>query len=432
MTPEIRFEIEAPEHGKHLVKAFQGDELLAQERFDIYQSWQTKPFLQRVTGALPCTNGYDNFDDSVAFVAGDFDEAVRNLINGKQEAKDRFMPILFGELQDRFPTLKPPQIHELLRRGESANVVSVSKVGKSWLMGHLSLCTITGRKFLDTFQCEPARVLYIDNELHPPTIAFRIATVAEAMGIEPDQYRIGLDVLPLRGKRLDLYGVANELEKIEPGMYGVIIADAYYRFQPPGHNENDNSATMALYNLMDSITERLQCSWVNVHHTSKGAQGDKRVSDVGSGAGSQSRAADSHLVLREHEEDGAVVFDAVVRSFPPIEPVVLRWQFPLWRPDSSLDAGKLKGKLTASEQRQSARDDEGITKLAAAFSDGPATISILRGRSGLSKDRCQRLLDMLESKGSVKWTLQKIRGNTCRVYEAINLDDLNGSANEPF
>jgi len=189
---------------------------------------------------------------------------------------------------------------------------------------------------------------------------------------------------------------------------------------------------MLLYNLIDSIAAKLECAWFNIHHSSKGAQGEKSITDVGSGAGAQSRAADSHLILRAHEEDGGVVFEGAVRSFPPIQPIGLRWKFPLWVPDLSLDPDKLKGRLSAGEQRQSERDGEGIAKLATAFANGPATVSILRGLTGLSKDRCQRLLDVLEAKGSIKWTEEKIRGNTCRLYEAVNLDDQDGATNEPF
>lgn len=48
------------------------------------------------------------------------------------------------------------------------------------------------------------------------------------------------------------------------------------------------------------------------------------LTDVGAGAGSQSRATDAHVVLRPHEEDGVAVLDAAVRSWPPIEPMCMR------------------------------------------------------------------------------------------------------------
>jgi hypothetical protein len=56
----------------------------------------------------------------------------------------------------------------------------------------------------------------------------------------------------------------------------------------------------------------------------------------------QSRATDTHLILRPHEEDGAVVLDAAVRSWPPVSPMCLRWEYPIWRPAPDLDPTQLR------------------------------------------------------------------------------------------
>src|SRR5690606_23517879 len=152
-------------------------------------------------------------------------------------------------------------------------------------------------------------------------------------------------VLPVRGKNLDLYGIEAMLRGIEPGTYTAIILDAWYRSQPLGNSENDNAAVMRLYNLVDSITARMDCAFFCIHHSSKGDQADKATTDVGAVAGSQSRPADCHLILRPHEDAGCVVMEAVVRSFPPVEPLGLRWDSPLRMPDDSPDVGNLKGNL---------------------------------------------------------------------------------------
>jgi len=345
--------------------------------------------------------------------------------NDSEQSDDKyeFTPLEFGRLQDDYPTLDEPIIDGLLRRCETGNIVSASKVGKSWLSYCLAMNVISGRKFLGQFACQPGRVLLIDNELRKPTIAQRIPAVSKSMGVPESEVRLNLDVWSLRGQLLDLCAILRSLEKVQPREYQLIILDAWYRSLPIGVSENDNAQVMALYNAIDGAAERLECAWLNVHHSSKGSQSEKSITDVGAGAGSQSRCVDAHIIFRQHEEPGCVVLDAAVRSFAPIEPIALRWQYPLWMPDGSLDTAKLKGKLSVGEQRQGERDNEGITKLATAFNDGPASVKVLRGRSGLSKDRCERLLDQLEAKGSVKWIEEKIRGNACRVYEAVNMDD---------
>ncbi len=76
----------------------------------------------------------------------------------------------------------------------------------------------------------------------------------------------------------------------------------------------------------------MKTSFICIHHASKGNQSDKATTDVGAGAGAQSRAVDTHLVLRPHEEDDAIVLDAAVRSWPPVQSRALRWTFPVWNP----------------------------------------------------------------------------------------------------
>jgi hypothetical protein len=115
-----------------------------------------------------------------------------------------------------------------------------------------------------------------------------------------------------------------------------------------------NHQATRVYNLLNEYADKTRAAIVLVHHTTKGSQSDKRVTDVGSGAGAQSRAADTHLVLREHEEEATVVAEAVVRSFPPVAPLVLRWEFPFWRPVADADPTKL---ATAGSRQQKIRDD---------------------------------------------------------------------------
>ncbi len=325
-------------------------------------------------------------------------------------------PMGIESLVGKFPTLREPVIQGLLRRGETANLIAAPKVGKSWSIYALLLCVIMGWKWLDRYLCSPGRILLIDNELHGSTLAQRIPAVAAAMGIRQADYVDGFDVLSLRGRLMDLEGIARTLEKIEPDVYSLVVLDAFYRVYPPGISENDNASVAMLYNRIDQVAARLNCAWLNVHHASKGMQGDKGITDVGAGAGSQSRAADTHIILRQHEEEEAVVLEAVVRSFAPVEPLPLRWSFPLWTPDDELDPRAVRGRLAKGEQRQNDKDKDGLTKLRDGLKAGPATARELRRRTGLSRERIERLLDKLESAKEVGSTEIEIKGNECREY----------------
>src|SRR5690606_34090622 len=56
-----------------------------------------------------------------------------------------------GQLLTDHPELRRPIIHNLLRQGETANLIAPSKVGKSWLVTDLALSLATGTPWLDTF-----------------------------------------------------------------------------------------------------------------------------------------------------------------------------------------------------------------------------------------------------------------------------------------
>lgn len=246
-------------------------------------------------------------------------------------------PLTVRELVQRFPRMRHPIIQGLLRRGETMNVIAAAKTGKSWLASDLAIAVATAQPWLGYFETEPGRVLIVDNELHPETSASRIPRVAEARCISLEAYGDRVVVDNLRGRLRDLHQMVGYFDRFESGEFDMIILDAFYRFLPRDTDENDNGAMANLYNVLDCLAEKLKASFVLVHHASKGNQSGKAVTDVGAGAGSQSRATDTHLVLRQHAETGVVALDAAVRSFPPVEQICLRWQFPVWIPEPSLD-----------------------------------------------------------------------------------------------
>ena len=261
-----------------------------------------------------------------------------------------------AQLMAEFPELRPPVMHGLLRSGETMNIIAPPKTGKSWLVNNLAICVATGRPWLDRYETEQGRVLIVDNELHGETAANRLPKVSRAMGVPMSEFAGTLEVWNLRGGLTDLFKLAPTLEAIDHGRFKVIVLDAWYRFMPEGKDENDNGTMANLYNRLDRVAMKIGCSFVLIHHSTKGNQSGKSVTDVGAGAGAQSRAVDTHLVLREHEQEGCVVLDAAARSWPPIEPAVLRWAFPLWSIDDGLDPADLKRATSRRDRR--ARKDE--------------------------------------------------------------------------
>lgn len=330
--------------------------------------------------------------------------------------EEPLMPVSVGTLIKQYPTLKPPVVEGLLRQGEVANIIAASKVGKSWLAYGVALSVATGRPWLDTFDTVAGQVLLIDNELHSETIANRIPKVAGALFIPAREYEDCIDILSLRGRLTDYHGLRRAIDQVKSREYRLIIVDAHYRMLPSGFSENENASMAAIYNLLDSYAAKTGAAWVLIHHTSKGAQGDKSVTDVGAGAGSQSRAADAHLVLRDHQQPDHAVLDAALRSWQRIEPITLQWDFPLWRP-VDVDPAKLKGNLTRGEQKQAEKDRDGKNKICDTLAERiGATNKELQEATGISRERLTRLLCQMMADGELTSTSVLRRGNSCELF----------------
>lgn len=313
-------------------------------------------------------------------------------------------PCCIIDLVAKHPTMRPPLIHGLLRHGESANLIAAPKVGKSWMSLDLAISVAMGGMFLDTFQCEPGAVLLIDNELHPETLADRMPKVMAARGLDMATLGRNIFVESLRGQLRDLPGMEAYFRGLEPGRFALIICDAFYRFLPSGTDENDNGAMAGLYNLIDRYAAITGSAFVLIHHTSKGDQSQKSVTDVGSGAGAQSRAPDAHIALRRHEEDGCAVLQAEVRSWQPPEPLCLRWQYPLWRPDPSLDPAALRspGWRRSAGRPSATKTDEWtperfVEKFITTTPRPQAAIYARAESAGLTVRRAKSLLAVAES-----------------------------------
>jgi RecA-family ATPase len=293
------------------------------------------------------------------------DEAFRYEIKRSIEATATRDTFTARDLAKRFPALKPVLIDGIARIGEIINCIAPTKTGKSWFVSYVVFCVLVGLYVFGRFRATKGRVLIVDNELHPETIVSRLQYMANAMGIAWEDVCDLLVIKTLRGNLRSFAEVAAEIrEQFEPGEFVLIVFDAKYRFAQLGQSENDNAAEAMFYNAADRFATDMQAAIAFVHHSTKGSQSEKRASDVGAGGGSQSRAADVHAIFREHEEEDTFVFEALVRSFPPIQPIALRWQFPLFVPADDVDPTQLiKLARTFSRFNQAMRNSQRSRRL---------------------------------------------------------------------
>jgi hypothetical protein len=319
---------------------------------------------------------------------------------GLEGRLEEVRPVSALEMVDSYPELKPALVNGFLRETETCNIVAAAKIGKTHLAMDLALCVCSGCRWLGRFDVvSPGRVLYCDAELHKHTAARRLAAICDAKGLDRSQLA-GIDVLSLRGKRVNIFGLGG---MIYPGKYRLVVLDALYRLIPEGIDENSNSDMTRVFNCIDRMADESGAAVVVIHHTSKGSQANKSVTDTGSGASAMARAADSHLVLRHHKEPGCVVLEAAARSWPPLSPVVLRWEHPLYRVDDRLAPSDLRQE--GKKRPAMVEDTWTPERFVSEFVDSEPKeqrLILARAKGLLSARKAQGLLVLAQNQGLVR------------------------------
>lgn len=341
-------------------------------------------------------------------------------VNSAEENQRKQLPTpvtLTTELA-KMPKMRRPVVEGLLREGETANLIAATKIGKSWMAYGLAYSVASGRSWLNQFMVNQGRVLICDNELHGETLRCRLHKVAEVGGYPHDN----IDILNLRGLNVDLNDIGAIVDRIEANKYSMVIGDAFYRFIPQGVSENDNAEVMRLFNRIDDYADRLKACWVNVHHASKGAQGEKAVTDVGSGAGAMNRAADTVIVVRPHQDPDVQVMDSRVRSFPPMKPLALRFEYPLWNIDPHADATKV---AKAGPEGRRAQEDERAKRviLDELLNEGELSTKQVMKTLGAGKPRTERLLEELQGNSQVESRRGTVGRNEADLWRRTESDE---------
>lgn len=324
-------------------------------------------------------------------------------------------------------------IEGLVRRAEVANIIAATKFGKSWFALILLICVSTGRDWLGR-RVARGNVLLIDNELHGETIENRISAVRFHMGIEHDEHRERFEYVSCRGDWISIQDLIEGIPaKHPPGSLNLIVIDAKYRLFGNGLEENSNDDQTTFHNMIDQFAKIMDCPIVLVHHATKGDQSGKAVTDMGSGGGSQSRAVDCHMTIRPHQQPGLAVLEAAVRSFAPVEPMTLRWNWPLWTVADDVEP-ELQADRSRSDSRQEAKDNAGVEDLKKILeaNDSPLSRNALHKAFGGGKERLNRLIRIGVDKGvfEAAGTKTAQNGEIAELFTLASNEDANVQRSE--
>ena len=240
------------------------------------------------------------------------------------------------------PIPEPPQvIQRVLRAGQVGMIASTAKGGKTWLMQTLALAVPNGLRWLK-WQTTPGRVLYVDPELMPYDGQTRLASLAEALGL--DCIPEGLDLWRVKGESISIRDMIPKILRRQRQVgepYALILLDSLYCLNG-GRDENDNTEQAKTMQELYALTAQTGAAVLVTHHFSKGNKANTDHLDRASGAGVFTRAPDVFMTLTPHREPDCFSVETTCRSFARPDPYVIRWAFPLWSLADELDPDHLK------------------------------------------------------------------------------------------
>ena len=290
-------------------------------------------------------------------------------------------------------TLPRDVIEGMLHHGGKMVLAGASKSFKTWALIDLAVSVSTGSEWFNGYPANKGRVLYINLEIQESffTKRFRAVCDERQLKLEPGT----LDVWNLRGHALDWARLSRRIPK---GKYVLIVIDPIYKLLQ-GRDENKAGDIASLLNDIELIAVRTGAAVAFGAHYSKGNQAQKESIDRIGGSGVFARDPDSILNFTRHQEDDCFTVEATLRNHPPIRPFVVRWQYPLFTVENTLDPARLK---QAGRKPDESLTAEKILELLTEPMSAMAWQQLAAEECGASKATFYRRKDELEKASKIR------------------------------
>jgi len=245
------------------------------------------------------------------------------------------------------PIILPSDIIDgVLHKGGKMVLGGSSKSYKTWLQIDLAVAIATGTECLNGYATEKGRVLFVNFELPAAFFHHRLQQVCAEKNVTIKPRMI--DILNLRGRIFEW----NKLQpQIPPDVYSLIILDPSYKLLL-GRDENKAGDIASLVNEFKMLSVRTGAAVLFGAHYPKGNQAQKESIDRLAGSGVFSRDPDTILTFTQHEdynaENRCFSVEMTLRNHPPKPSFVVRWQYPLFVVDGTLDPSRLKQTVGAA------------------------------------------------------------------------------------
>jgi hypothetical protein len=265
---------------------------------------------------------------------------------------------------------EPDQLIEgLLHKGSKLSLGGSSKAFKTWILAGLGIAVSSGSDWMG-FKTTKGKVLFLNFEIQPSAWQSRIAAITKAKGItlEPDMFQLW----NLRGYGADFRTLIPKIiERAQSESYSLIILDPIYKLYG-ATDENAAGDVAALLNSLEHLAVETGAAIAYGTHFAKGNASTKEALDRISGSGVFARDPDSLIIFTAHEEPMAFTVEPILRNFKPIEPFVVRWNFPMMERDDFLDPSNLKQTVGKKKEYDPA---ELLSVIASNDENNPISIS---------------------------------------------------------
>jgi hypothetical protein len=226
----------------------------------------------------------------------------------------------------------------MIRRGEKASIGGSSKSKKTFTGLDLVLSVASGKPWMG-IPTTKVPVVIVDMELRKKTLQLRIKEILRVRGITLERGQ--LHIISLRGKVTTAEKTLAYVKARCPKDVGLFFLDPFYKLAA-GKDENKAGDITGIMNVIDDLGREFDALILFSAHYSKGNQSGKESIDRISGSGVFGRDADTIVSMTAHKQPDCFTIDPIFRSFAPMEPWVVRWNYPIMERADNLDPADLK------------------------------------------------------------------------------------------
>lgn len=300
-------------------------------------------------------------------------------------------------LGENRPIGPPELIKGVLHQGSKIIVGGTSKGRKTFSLIDLAVSVATGSQWWG-FDCAQGPVCYLNFEIQESFFCSRVEVIAKEKSLDvPHGTLFGWN---LRGHGEGIENLMGEiLNALSMQKFALVVFDPIYKALGD-RDENKAGDVASLCNQLERVAVKTGAAVAFGAHYSKGNQALKESIDRIGGSGVFARDPDSILTMTAHEEADAFTVESTLRNFPPVEPFVVRWNYPLFI-RTNLDPEDLKqarsrantGQFTTRYSKASLLDELSII-------DGVRPATLLKRLSemeGISRAQFYRLASSLKN-----------------------------------